>query len=157
MITADHPLIQLLAWIDMVWIEAEPSESKRGAPKFYSEKMMFKVYRVSVLKHLWRRRSVWRSLASLPLVAAACGWARLPDRRTLDRRWTEIGPQAEAQIQALGLILSIAAVTDATPAASDGSACATAGPVWHQQDKAAGIIPEGLQGLDREADWIQSS
>jgi hypothetical protein len=60
MITADHPLIQLLAWIDMVWIEAEPSESKRGAPKFYSEKMMFKVYRVSVLKHLWRRRSVWR-------------------------------------------------------------------------------------------------
>jgi hypothetical protein len=49
------------------------------------------------------------------------------------------------------------AVTDAMVAARDGSAFATPGPVWHKKDKAAGIIPEGLQGLDTEADWIQST
>ena len=43
MITADQPLIELLALIDRVWIEAEMGRLKRGAPKVYSEQMMFKV------------------------------------------------------------------------------------------------------------------
>jgi len=90
-------------------------------------------------------------------VASACGLLRLPDRRTLDRRLAEIAPQAEAQIQALGLVLSLEVVTDASVAASDGSAFATPGPVWHKKDKQAGIIPEGLHGVDTEADWIQSA
>lgn len=156
MITADHPLIQLLALIDMVWIEAEPGPLKRGGPKLYSEKTMFKVYVVSLLKQLWAHRSLWRYLSGMPLVASACGLVHIPDRRTLDRRLAEIAPQAAAQIQALGLTLSLEAVTDATVAASDGSAFATPGPVWHKQDKKAGIIPDGLHGLDVEADWIQS-
>src|SRR4029077_18858657 len=86
----------------------------------------------------------------------ACGLARIPDRRTLDRRLAEIGPEAEEQIKVLGLALSIESVTDATVAASDGSAFATPGPVWHKKVKAAGIIPDGLHGVDQEADWIQS-
>src|SRR5258708_25518155 len=92
----------------------------------------------------------------MPLVAKACGLTRIPDRRTLDRRLVEIGPQAKEQIKVLGLALSIESVTDASVAASDGSAFATSGPVWHKKDKAAGVIPPGLHGLDREADWIQS-
>ena len=43
MITVDHPLIQLLALVDLVWIDAEPGQVKCGGPKFYSEKTMFKV------------------------------------------------------------------------------------------------------------------
>src|ERR1700690_1635346 len=156
MIRADHPLIQLLALIDMVWIAAEPGQMKRGGSKVYHEKTMFKVYLVSLLKQLWAHRSLWRYLSSMPLVASACGLVRIPGRRTLDRRVAGIGLPAGAQIQALGLTLSLEAVTDATIAASDGSAFATAGPVWHKKDKEAGIIPEGLPGLDREADWIQS-
>ena len=156
MITADYPLIQLLALIDMVWVDTERDGLKRGAPKLYSEQTIFKVYVVSLLKALWQRRSMWRYLSGTSLVAAACGLARIPNRRTLDRRLTEIAPQAEAQIQALGLVLSIEAVSEATVGASDGSAFATPGPVWHKKDKAAGIVPEGLHGLDKEADWIQS-
>ena len=60
MITADQPVIQLLALIDMVWIETDTAELRRGAPKYYSEKTLFKVYVVSLLKKLWARRSVWR-------------------------------------------------------------------------------------------------
>lgn len=157
MITSDHPLIQLLALIDEVWVEAETTRRKRGGSKIYSEKTMFKVYVVSLLKQLWAHRSLWRYLSNMPLVASACGLVRLPDRRTLDRRLHEIAPQAEAQIQALGLTLALEAVTDATVAASDGSAFAAHGPVWHKKDKAAGVIPEGLTGLDTEADWIQST
>lgn len=152
MITADHPLIQLLALVDLVWVE-----TALGTPKAYREQTMFKVYLVGVLKQLWSRRSLWRYLAGTPPVAAACGLTRIPDRRTLDRRLAEIAPQAQAQLQALGLVLSLEAATDATMAASDGSAFATPGPVWHKADKQAGIVPESLQGLDTEADWIQST
>ena len=152
MITDDHPLMQLLALIDLVWVE-----QRLGSAKVYSEQTMFKIYVVSVLKQLWSCRSLWRYLSGMPLVTAACGLVRIPDRRTLDRRLAEIAPQAETQIQALGLVLSLEAVSDATVAATDGSAFATPGPVWHKQDKASGIIPEGLRGLDREADWIQST
>jgi DDE family transposase len=152
MITNDHPLLQLLALIDLVWVETGSASAK-----VYSDQTMFKIYMVSVLKQLWSRRSLGRYLSGMPLVAAACGLVRIPDRRTLDRRLAEIAPQAETQIQALGLVLSLEAVSDATVAASDGSAFATPGPVWHKQDKAAGIVPEGLHGLDKEADWIQST
>ena len=152
MITDDHPLLQLLALIDLVWVE-----TGTGSAKVYSEQTIFKIYVVSLLKQLWSRRSLWRYLSQMPLVTAACGLVRIPDRRTLDRRLAEVAPQAEAQIQTLGLALSIEAVTDATVAASDGSAFATPGPVWHKTDKQAGIIPQGLHGLDREADWIQST
>jgi hypothetical protein len=147
----------LLKLIDLVWIDTEASQVKRGGPKVYSEKTMFKVYVVSLLKQLWAHRSLWRYLSSMPLVAAACGLVRIPDRRTLDRRLDEIALQAEAQIQVLGLTLSLEVVTDATVAASDGSAFATPGPLWHKKDKAAGRIPEGLHGVDQEADWIQST
>lgn len=30
------------------------------------------------------------------------------------------------------------------------------GPVWHQKQKAQGIIPDGLTGLDRQASWSRS-
>jgi hypothetical protein len=115
------------------------------------------VYIVSLLKQRWAHRSLWRYVSSMPLVAAVCGLVRMPDRRTLDRRLAEVAPEAEAQIQALGLAWSIEAVTDATVAASDGSAFATPGPVWHKKDKEAGLLPEGLHGVDTEADWIQST
>jgi len=157
MVAPDHPLIQLLALIDLVWAEPEAGRPGRGAPRTYSEKVMFKVYVVSLLKTLWERRSLWRFLKANPTVAAACGLVRIPNRRTLDRRLTEIAPHAEEQIRALGLVLSVEAVTSSVTAASDGSAFATPGPVWHKKDKEAGIVPEGLHGLDRKADWIQST
>ena len=100
---------------------------------------------------------MWGYLTGRPLVARACGLVSIPDRRTLDRRLGEIGPEAERQIAALGLVLSLEAVTDGTVAASDGSAFAGRGPVWHKKDKEADCIPDGLHGLDVEADWIQST
>lgn len=125
MITINDPLIQLLALIDEVWMDAECETGQRGAPRWYSEKTMFKVYVVSLLRNLWACRSLWRYLHSTPKVASACGLQRIPHRRTLDRRLQDIAAQAEAQIRVLGLVLTLEAVTDASVAASDGSAFAT--------------------------------
>jgi hypothetical protein len=156
MLTEKDPLIHLLELVDLVWAEEE-TLSKRGVPKIYSSKVMFKVYLLSLLKKLWVRRSVWRYLQAYPSLQAACGLPQLPDRRTLDRRLTEIAAEAETQIRALGLVLVLEQVSDGQVAASDGSAFATPGPVWHKKDKKAGIVPQGLRGLDQAADWIQSS
>src|SRR5262245_8868696 len=119
MITTDQPLIELLALVDMVWQDSGPSSMR-----IYSQKTMYKVYVVSLVKQLWSRRSVWRYLSGTPKVAAACGLVCIPDRRTLDRRLADIRFEAERQIAALGLALSLEAVTDGRVAASDGSAFA---------------------------------
>jgi hypothetical protein len=152
MITIEDRMLQLLALVDMVW-----QDSGSSGMRLYSEQSMFKVYLVSLVKQLWSRRSVWRYLTEKAEVAAACGLARVPDRRTLDRRLAGIGLEAERQIAALGLVLSLEAVTDGSVAASDGSAFEACGPVWHKKDKEAGCIPDGLHGLDVDADWIQST
>jgi hypothetical protein len=152
MITTASPLIELLGLIDMVW-----EQSSSGSLKQYSEQSLFKMYVVSLVKQLWSRRSLWRYLTASPPVAQACGLERIPDRRTLDRRMAEIAGEAERQIAALGLVLSVEGVTAGYVAASDGSAIKAQGPVWHKKDKAAGRIPDGLTGLDTDADWIQST
>ncbi len=146
MVTLDHPLIQLLALIDMVWAEAEAGRVGRGASKWYSEKVIFKVYVVSLLKTLWERRALWRFLKANPTVAAACGLVRIPDRRTLDRRLVEIAPHAEEQIRVLGLMLSVEGVTSSATAASDGSVFATPGPVWHKGGDRAGRLARAGSG-----------
>lgn len=156
MVSENHPLIQLLHLVDLVWSEAN-FQQPRGAPKTYSDKVMFKVYLVSLLKKLWERRALWRYLAAYPCIRMACGLPKLPDRRTLDRRLAEIAAQAEGQIRTLALALLGELVSDGHVAASDGSAFATPGPVWHKKDKQAGMIPNGLHGLDPDADWIQSA
>src|SRR5215203_5587724 len=98
MLSEKHALIQLLQLVDLDWSESDV-KSKRGAPKIYGEKVMFKVYLVSLLKKLWERRSLWRYLEAYPCVQAACGLSKLPDRRTLDRRLSEIAVEAESQIR----------------------------------------------------------
>src|SRR5258708_35667968 len=119
MITAEHPLMQLLALIDQVWMEADPLKLKRGAPKYYSEKTMFKIYVVSLLKKLWARRSVWRYLSEIRLVAQACGLARIPDRPPLDRRLGAIGPQPGGEINVRGPAGSTEPAREHTFAAGD--------------------------------------
>src|SRR5664279_6079378 len=102
MITIEQPLLQLLGLVDMVW-----QDSGSSSMRLYSEQSMFKVYVVSLVKQLWSRRSVWRYLTGTAEVAAACGLARIPNRRTLDRRLGGSGPQAERQIAALGLVMAL--------------------------------------------------
>jgi hypothetical protein len=156
MVTREHPLVELLSIVDMVWKEPEGPEVRRGSPKFYSEHVMFKVYLVSLCKKQFHRRGLWRYLQANSVIAAGCGLTKIPHRRTLDRRLSEIAPLAEEQIRTLGMLLSVEQVTDGSIAASDGTVCATPGPVWHKRDKAAGKLPEGLSGVDQEADWIYS-
>jgi len=62
MIAANSVLIELLRLIGMVWTEAEKEKGERGAPKVYSDRTMFKVYIVSLLKQLWQSRSLCRYL-----------------------------------------------------------------------------------------------
>jgi hypothetical protein len=92
-----------------------------------------------------------------PRVAWACGLVGISERGSLARRLAEIGPQAQVPIQALGLAWSIEAGTAASVAASEGSAFARPGPVWHNKNKQASLIPEGWPGVDTQADWIQST
>jgi len=156
MVSPKHPLVQLLALIDLVWKPMLSTKRGRGAPKTYDEKMMFKIYVVSICKKQFSRRGLWDYLQANPTIVSACALPKVPYRRTLDRRMAEIAPHGEEQIRALGLVLSLEYVTDSRTSASDGSVFEAKGPVWHKNDQEAGRIPDGLSGLDQDADWIYS-
>jgi hypothetical protein len=42
MVSPEHPLIQLLELVDLVWIEPEITQRGPGAPKTYSEQVMLR-------------------------------------------------------------------------------------------------------------------
>jgi len=155
MIAQATSVVELLELVDETW-NAEAAAAIEGAGYRYESKALFKVYVVGVLKRFTSRRALHRYLAGHAEVLTACGLARLPDRRTLDRRLGAVAAQAEAQIETLGRLLTVEEVSDGQTVCSDGSAFKARGPRWHQVDKRLGRVPDKLHGLDTDADWIYS-
>jgi len=149
-------MLAILELVDPVW-QQDDEQVKRGRGYVYAPKVLFKVYLVGVLKKLGSRRAVHRYLVEIPDVAQACGLAQVPDRRTLDRRLEGMTEVAATQVQVLGQVLGLEEVTDVQTVCSDGSAFKARGPVWHAKHKRTGHVPAGLRGLDKDADWIQST
>jgi hypothetical protein len=91
-------------------------------------KTLFKLYMASCLRRLSQHRALWRYLRDQAQVRQACELDLLPDRRTSERRLKDFAAIAEVQIQALGLVLCLEQVTDATHAATDARQIAPGGP-----------------------------
>jgi hypothetical protein len=81
------------------------------------------------------------------------GLDRLPARSTFFDRYPRVWPVVEAAIGLQGRLALREHVADAEVVAADKSLVAARGPEWNRKDRAAGRVPAGLRGLDREADW----
>lgn len=87
------------------------------------------------------------------------GFARVPHRRTIERRLSSLQAEAEAQVTALGreIIAQVEPQNRLPVAASiDGRMYEALGPRWHQKQRKAGIIPRGLRNLDEQSAWSKS-
>ena len=81
----------------------------------------------------------------------------VPSRVTLSRRYKQVAPKLEAFIAYLGDI-GVSVDTEPPPEVvyQDKSLYKAKGSVWHQTDRNAGIIPDGLRNLDTDASWSTS-
>jgi hypothetical protein len=114
---------------------------------------------VAVALRTFKERELFRLLYKDELLRAMLGFARVPHRRTIERRMQSLIPEAEAQIAHLGeQIKEEVQPTNEQPlmSAIDGRMYEALGPLWHQKHRKLGIIPQGLRNVDCESAWFKS-
>jgi hypothetical protein len=114
---------------------------------------------VAVALRTFKERELSRLLSKDDGLRESLGFARIPHRRTIERRMQSLVPEAEAQIAHLGELLK----EEVEPAreqpqvsAIDGRMYEAAGPRWHQKHRKLGIIPQGLRNVDTDSAWFKS-
>ncbi len=140
-----------------------PPPRRRGRPMVYPDRLFLKALVIMVVK---RPPKVGTLLAVLAeptpemrrlrtLLTDERG--RFPSRRTWERRLRTVPDTLPAQIACLGAhlvtVLGVWATTGRA-AAMDSTALHAYGGVWHQKDRAAGVVPHS--SIDTEAHWTKS-
>ena len=137
----------------------QPVTRRRGRPRTYSALSFLLLAVAAVTLRTFKERELHRLLGRDAALRDALGFARVPHRRTIERRMQALIPEAEAQVAALGdRIAQEVQPASAQPQASaiDGRMYAAAGPLWHQKHRRDGRIPAGLRNVDTESAWSKS-
>jgi len=137
----------------------QPAIPKRGRPRTYSGLSFLLLAVAAVALRTFKERELFRLLTKDELLRARLGFARVPHRRTIERRMQSLIPEAEAQIAQLGeQIKEEVQPTNEQPlmSAIDGRMYEAVGPLWHQKHRQLGIIPLNLRNVDCESAWFKS-
>jgi hypothetical protein len=136
-----------------------PSQHHRGRPRTFSGQAFLLLAVVGVVLRTFKPQELYMLLTKdLPL-RQGLGFARVPHRRTIERRLGTTLSEAEAQVQALGQqILGEVEPGPDEPQASaiDGRMYQAQGPLWHKRDRKQGQVPVGLRNVDTESAWSKS-
>jgi len=161
MVLESSLLVTLVALSDRLPVPPA-SPSRRGRPVTYPDRLFLKALVIMVLKRL---PTVHALLAVLEqptpemrqLRAILSEGNRFPTRRTWERRLATLAATLPAQITCLGhqlVVLLAPWQTRGRAVAVDSTVLRARGGVWHQQDRAAGIVPH--TSIDTEAHWTKS-
>jgi hypothetical protein len=137
----------------------QPLIAKRGRPRTYSGLSFLLLAVVAVTLRTFKERELCRLLSKDALLRERLGFARVPHRRTIERRMQSLIAEAELQIAHLGeQIKQVVQSTDEQPQVSaiDERMYAAQGPLWHQKHRKLGLIPLNLRNVDRESAWFKS-
>ncbi|BCM88882.1 hypothetical protein IAD21_05998 [Abditibacteriota bacterium] len=152
-------------------LEAQPRERLcLGRPFTYPQRTLLRCFLFLHLRRLHTFKAQHRWLLLHPEQAQAWGLEVIPHRTTLLRRYRQLAPFLDELIasnaqwaQDLGQAPSSEPLEEpdyAPPARScieDKSLFRASGPVWHQKNRVAGVVPTGLRRLDRDASWSKSA
>ena len=103
------------------------------------------------LKAVNRFKAQHRWLVANPDWLPRLNLETVPSRVTLSRRYKQLTPRLEAYVGDVGVDLDMETPPDAVY--QDKSLYKAKGSVWHQKDRKANIIPDGLRNLDTDASW----
>ena len=137
-----------------------PAKSKPGRPRTYSGLSFLLLATVAVTLRTFKGLELQRLLEKDSSLRQELGLARVPHRRTIERRLAALQPEAEAQVAALGaLIIERVDPTRGLPVAAsvDGRMYEARGPRWHQKQRKRGVIRRALRNVDDQSAWGKSS
>ena len=130
---------------------------RRGHPQVYPDSSLIVFFGLMTLKHIHRFKAQHRWLLTHPDWLATLHFDTCPSRVTLSRRYKQLAPRLEAFVAYLGDV-GVALDIETAPDGGyqDKSLYKAKGSVWHQKDRNANIIPDGLRNLDTDASWSTS-
>lgn len=129
----------------------------RGARQVYPDRSLIVFFAIMVLKAINRFKAQHRWLLVHSDWLPSLKLETVPSRVTLSRRYKQMAPKLEAFVGYLGDIgVSVDIETPPEVVYQDKSLYKAKGSVWHQTDRNAGIIPDGLRNLDTDASWSTS-
>ena len=133
-------------------------EGRRRGPRYtYSQVSLVLFFSVMLLRRTCGAKAQRRWLVAHPEECVLFGLEQVPSRWTLSRRWKKLSPTIEGFVDWLGeWAEDLEEAFRSTDLFEDKSLFKALGPIWHQKDRQAGRIPEGLRNLDTEATWCKS-
>lgn len=137
--------------------QAQSESQKAGRPFTYSEKAMIVLFVLMQFRRIFKFKAQHRWLESHRWLSSLLGWASMPHRTTLSRRYKTLYPT----ICCFTAFVAQYA-TDLDERCSikhlveDKSPFKALGTVWHQSDRRVGRIPDKLRNLDTDATWTKS-
>ena len=130
---------------------------RRGAPKVHPDRCLIVFFAIMLVKQMHRFKAQHRWLLTHPDWVSKLHFDKCPSRVTLSRRYKQLAPRLEAFIAYIGDVgVSLDIETPPEVVYQDKSLYKAQGPVWHQKDRNANIIPDGLRNLDTDASWSTS-
>ena len=135
--------------------------SKQGVnpskPFTYSTDTFIIFFMLMQFRGIYAFKTQRRWLTHHPEVLAMLGWQHPPHRTTIARRYKALYEVIEAFVLFIGQYAADLSVHfNATDLVIDKSVFKAHGPVWHQTDRKAGVVPQHLRNLDTDATWSKS-
>ena len=129
----------------------------KGRPKVHPDCSLVIFFSIMILKGIHQFKAQHAFLLEHLDWVKKLRFKSVPDRTTLSRRYKQLTPRIEQFIDYLG-DLGIALDSDIPRDVVfvDKSLYKAQGSVWHQKDRKANHIPEGLRNLDTDASWSKS-
>lgn len=162
MIGPQSLLVTLVQLVDRLPTLPPPPQRGRGHPRTYPDHLFLKAVVIMIVRHLHRVHELlsvldqptteMQTLRGLLTVRG-----QFPSRRTWERRLAALPDTLPAQISCLGqhLVALIQPwVSSGRAVAIDSTVLRAKGGVWHQKDRAQGIVPH--TAIDTEAHWTKS-
>lgn len=140
------------------FVQASTACAKRGHPYVYQNQVLIVFFMMMQFRRIFQFKTQWKWLKSHPDQCEQLGFATIPHRTSLSRRYKALGPILEE----LGAFLGQATEPldecfESNDLYEDKSLFKAQGPVWHQSDRKAGRIPDKLRNLDTDATWSKSA
>ena len=151
-------LLNIIQQVKQCYCEP-PQKPKRGHPRIYSGLSFLLLGVVAVAMRTFKDRELHRLLSKDEKLRQTLGFAKMPHRRTIERRVCSLIAEAEEQIAKLGQqIVEQFPPTEQQPQAGavDGRMYKAVGPKWHHNHREQGIVPPELRNVDTQSDWSHS-
>ena len=132
--------------------------AKRGKPFTYSQQCFIVLFVILQFRRIFKFKAQRAWLDEHPEIVEILKWERVPHRTTFSRRYKALYPILQTFILFVGQEATELGDELANyHLVEDKSLFKTQGPVWHQNDRQAGRIPEKLRHLDTDATWGKSA